>query len=213
VRFKRRSICDPVDVTICLPNHSRYCRPVSAIMLSLLIAGITLPTLVSAEFSKLGPGHAVSGVVKSVDSATKTAVIDTGEGVEVAVKYTAKTVVKGAEATAKAVDVATLKGAHVVVHYTAEGAEKTATGIKYFGKDVVVKAAKGTVVGVDKAAKTVAIAAEDGAVATYKLAKDAAIETADGAVDAAEYSAKGTKVVAHYTDEGADKTVHFIKHI
>ena len=195
-----------------LSTHSRK-HLVIVTTLSLLIAVITTPRLANAELSLLGAGHVVSGVVKSVDEATKTAVIDTGEGVEVAVKYTGKTLVKGSVATAKAVDVATLKGAHVVVHYTAEGAEKTATAIKYFGKDVVVKAAKGTVVGVDKAAKAVSIAAEDGAITVYKLSKDAAVETADGAVDAAEYTAKGTKVVAHYTDEGGEKTVHFIKHI
>jgi hypothetical protein len=196
-----------------LPNQFRNTRLVFAVALLLLTVAITTPRLASAKLSTVGAGHAVSGVVKSVDSATKTAVIDTGEGVEVAVKYTGKTVVKGAKATAKAVDVGTLKGAHVIVHYTDKGAEKTATAIKYFGKDVVVKSAKGTVVGVDKAAKAVSIAAEDGSVTIYKLSKDAAVETADGAVDAAEYTGKGTKVVAHYTDDGASKTVHFIKHI
>lgn len=198
------------------PGYSRGNTIIWKLALLILIASGAFARLCSLQAAfavPIEPAHAVSGVVKSVDTATKTAVIDAGEGVEVAVKYTAKTVVTGATTSAKAVDVATLKGTHVVVHYTVAGAEKTASSIKYFAKNDVVKAAKGTVVGVDKAAGTVAIAAEDGAVTTYKLSKDAAVETETGAVQGAKYASKGGKVVVHYTEDGTEKTVHYIKHL
>ncbi|HWO02982.1 MAG TPA: hypothetical protein VNS63_27320 [Blastocatellia bacterium] len=155
--------------------------------------------------------HTVSGVVKLVDTATMTMIVDIGDGIEVAVNYTAKTTVVSAEAPETSAEIDTLKGSHVIVYYTETGAVKTASRVKYFPKNDVVKTTKGTVTAVDKAAKTVAIKTADGSVVVYNVGKDAAVETAKGSTATAKAIAKGSTVVAHYTAEGAKKTVRFLK--
>jgi VCBS repeat-containing protein len=81
--------------------------------------------------------HAVTGVVKSVDSATKTMVVKTADGTEHTIKYTDDTAVKGAKDAAKGTEKASVdtyltakKGSTVTVKYTEKGGEKTAVGIK-----------------------------------------------------------------------------------
>jgi len=66
-----------------------------------------------------------------------------------------------------------------------------------------LKAAKGTVVDVDRVAKKVSIKAADGSVQTFDLANRAAGESTRG-VD------KAGKVTLYYAEEGGEKTVHFI---
>jgi VCBS repeat-containing protein len=86
--------------------------------------------------------HAVSGVVKSVDKATKTMVVKTADGTEHTIKYTDETTVKGAKDAGKGVEkggvdtyLAGKEGTKVTVKYTEKGGEKTAVGIKDAGKD------------------------------------------------------------------------------
>jgi len=81
--------------------------------------------------------HAVTGVVKSVDNATKTMVVKTADGTEHTIKYTDDTTVKGAKDAAKGTEKASVdtylaakKGSTVTVKYTEKGGEKTAVGIK-----------------------------------------------------------------------------------
>ncbi len=81
--------------------------------------------------------HEVSGVVKSVDKATKTVVVKTADGTEHTIKYTDKTTVKAAKDTGKGVETGSVdtyldakKGATVTVKYSEKGGEKTAVGIK-----------------------------------------------------------------------------------
>ncbi len=96
--------------------------------------------------------HAISGTVKSVDKATKTMVVKTGDGTEHTIKWTDSTVVKGAKDTAKGVKVGSVdtakatakgtvdtgkgiaEGSKVTVKYTEKAGEKTATGIKVASK-------------------------------------------------------------------------------
>lgn len=81
--------------------------------------------------------HVVSGVVKSVDKATKTVVVKTADGTEHTIKYTDQTTIKAGKDTGKAVEAGSVdtyldakKGATVTVKYTEKGGEKTAVGIK-----------------------------------------------------------------------------------
>ena len=81
--------------------------------------------------------HVVSGVVKSVDKATKTMVVKTADGTEHTIKYTDQTTVKGAKDAGKGMEKASVdtymagkEGAQVTVKYTEKGGEKTAVGIK-----------------------------------------------------------------------------------
>ena len=81
--------------------------------------------------------HAVSGVVKHVDKASKTVVVKTADGTEHTFNYTEQTVVEGTKDTGKGVAkgsaetyLGTKKGAKVTIHYTEKGGEKTAVGVK-----------------------------------------------------------------------------------
>jgi hypothetical protein len=78
-----------------------------------------------------GITHVVSGVVKKVDTGTKTMVVKAADGTEHTVKYTDKTAVKGAKDTGGAIK----EGSNVTVTYTEKAGEKTATGVKTVGKD------------------------------------------------------------------------------
>jgi VCBS repeat-containing protein len=85
--------------------------------------------------------HAVTGVVKSVDKATKTMVVKTADGTEHTIKYTDNTTVKGAKDAGKGMEKASVdtylagkEGTKVTVKYTEKGGEKTAVGIKDAGK-------------------------------------------------------------------------------
>ena len=164
--------------------------------------------------------HAVTGAVAKVDAGAKTIAIKTADGSEEVFKYTEKTSVRDATAAKDATKTAAVdtymagkEGTHVVVRYIGKGADKTAIGIKDFGKDTL-KVSKGTVTKVDQAAHTVGIKTEDGAEATYRFSKDAAVDTEHGVVEGTKYTAKeGDKVVVHYSEEAGHKVVHFLKHI
>ena len=81
--------------------------------------------------------HAVSGIVKSVDKASKTVVVKTADGTEHTIKWTDKTTVKGVDASGKAIAAGSVdsydglkEGAKVSVKYTEKAGEKTAVAIK-----------------------------------------------------------------------------------
>jgi hypothetical protein len=127
--------------------------------------------------------HAVTGAVTKVDATAKTIAVKTSDGTEEVLKYTAKTGVRGAKDTKDAVKTGAVdtymagkEGTHVVVRYVGNGADKTAIGIKDFGKDTL-KVSKGIVTKVDHAAHTVGIKTEDGTEAINRLSNDAAVDT------------------------------------
>ena len=164
--------------------------------------------------------HAVTGAVSKVDASAKTIAVKTADGTEEVFKYTAKTGIRGATDTKDAAKTGAVdtymagkEGTHVVVRYLGKGTDKTAIGIKDFGKDTL-KVSTGTVTHVDQAAHTVGIKTEDGAEATYRVSKDAAVDTEHGVVEGAKYTAKeGDHIVVHYSDDAGHKVVHFLKHI
>jgi len=100
--------------------------------LIVLVAGIAWQRAIADDVF-----HEVSGVVKSVDKATKTVVVKTADGTEHTIKYTDKTTLKAGKDTGKSVETGSVdtyldakKGATVTVKYTEKGGEKTAVGIK-----------------------------------------------------------------------------------
>ena len=169
------------------------------------------PALVSAflAFTALAAddvASAVVGTVKSIDKASKTCVVKTGEGAEHTFHFVGRTVAHGAEATAHGTKDAFLtmkEGDEVIVHYTVKGTEKTAAEVDHLGKDGL-KTGEVTIKTVNRGAKTVAVKTADGADETYHLAGSAAKETGAGA-------AKAGKATVYYTQEGGKKVVHFFK--
>jgi hypothetical protein len=69
-------------------------------MKTFLRTGMILALLASGAFAADDVVSAVSGTVKTVDKATKTAVVKTGDGTEHTFHFVGKTVSHGAQATA-----------------------------------------------------------------------------------------------------------------
>ena len=169
------------------------------------------PTVVCAllacgAFAADDVASAVVGTVKTVDKATKTVVVKTGEGTEHTFKFVGHTVAHGAEATAKGSKDAFLtmkEGDQVIVHYTVKGTEKTAEEVDHVGKEGL-KASEVTVKAVDHGAKTVTVKTAEGGEETYHLAGRAVKETGKGLE-------KTGKVTVYYTEESGKKIAHFFK--
>jgi arginine repressor len=162
-------------------------------------------TPVAASAQKPNPvAHAITGTVEKVDSAAKTVSIKTADGTVKVVKVSEKQTVDGMKAGADYTALGAEKGAHVVVKYTGEGADATATGIKYVGKDTV-KASEGTVTKIDEAAKTVSIKTAKGGEEVYHYTDVATVDSAKAVAKGADKSAK---VTVYYTEEGGKKIAH-----
>jgi len=159
---------------------------------------------------------AVHGTITKLDSATKTAVVKTKDGVEHSIKFVDKTTVHGAKATVHETAAGTedtfhglKEGTEVVAHYTEKGTDKTAVEVDDVGKDGV-KAVDGTVTHIDRATKTLAIKTADGAEETFKLSGHAAADAGKGIAKGTE---KTTKVTVYYTEQAGKKTAHFFEKI
>jgi hypothetical protein len=175
-------------------------------MFRLLRAGLVSALLVYGAFADDDVVSAVSGTVKTVDKATKTAVVKTADGTEHTFRFIGRTTSHGAEKVAGGTKDAFLdmkEGDDVVVHYTVKGTVKTAQEVDHVGKDGL-KVTEVAVKSVDHAAKTVTVKTAEGAEETYHLTGNAVIETGKG-LD------KAGKVTIYYTDEGGKKIAHFFK--
>ena len=149
---------------------------------------------------------AVTGTVKAVDKATKTAVVKTAEGTEHTFHFVGRTVAHGAEATAKGSKDAfqgIKEGDEVVVHYTVKGAEKTAEEVDHVGKGGM-KMSVVAVKSVDHAAKTVTVKTAEGGEEVYHLTDQAVHETAKGLKT-------GGKATIYYTEKAGKKIAHYFK--
>ncbi len=106
---------------------SRLDKMAAAVILSFgfLVAG--------AAHAEEDVAHAVTGMVKHVDHASKVVVVKAEDGTEHTIKYTDKTSVRagkqlrhgGADAW-----LGTKEGAKVTVHYSSKAGEETAIGVK-----------------------------------------------------------------------------------
>ena len=153
---------------------------------------------------------AVHGTITKLDSATKTGVVKTKDGVEHSIKFVDKTTVHGTEATATGTKDAfhgLTEGTEVVAHYTAKGTEKTAVEVDKVGKDGI-KSVDGTITHIDRAGKTLAVKAADGTEDTFRLSGHAA---ADGGKDIAKGAEKSVKVTVYYTEDAGKKIAHFFE--
>jgi hypothetical protein len=106
-------------------------------VLCILELRIVLVLLLSLLAAANDVVHALSGVVKSVDKASKTVVVKTADGTEETVKYTSKTSVESAKDAGKGVEkgsaesfLGAKKGTKVTIHYTEKAGQKTAVGVK-----------------------------------------------------------------------------------
>jgi len=111
--------------------------------------------------------HAVSGVVKSVDKASKTMVVKAGDGTEHTIKWTDKTTVKGAKDAAKGTEA----GAKDVAKGTDAGAKDAAKGTKAGTMDTYDGLKEGSKVSVkytEKGGEKTAVAVKDASKATAK---------------------------------------------
>jgi hypothetical protein len=168
--------------------------------------GLVSALLAFGAFADEDVATVVAGTVKTVDKATKTVVVKTGEGVEHTFHFVGRTVAHGAEATASGTKDAfqgMKEGDEVVVHYAVKGTVKTAHEVDHVGKEGM-KMSVVVVKSVDHGAKTVVVKTGEGAEETYHLTAAAARETGKG-LD------KAGKVTIYYTEEGGKKVAHFFK--
>lgn len=153
---------------------------------------------------------AIHGTITKLDSATKTMVITTKDGVDHAVHFVDKTAVFGADKTAAGAKDAfkgLSEGSEVVVHYTAKGTEQTATEVDKVGKDGL-KSIDGTVSKVGKDGKTVVVKSADGTEHSFDVAGR---DSADAAKDIGKSADKAGKVTVYYTEQGGKKVAHFFE--
>jgi hypothetical protein len=179
-------------------------------MKSIIRASLALLLLSAFSWAAQDMVSAVHGTITKLDSATKTAVVKTQDGVEHSVKFVDKTTVHGTEATAMGTKDAfhgLTEGTDVVVHYTAKGTENTAVEVDRVGKDGI-KSVDGTITHIDRAGKTLAVKAADGTEDTFRLSEHAA---ADGGKDIAKGTEKSAKVTVYYTEEAGKKIAHFFE--
>lgn len=158
-------------------------------------------------------GHAIIGEVRKVDREAGKIVVKTADGTEETLKFTGRTTVHGLKEGGKVTALAGKEGSHVVVHYVGEGAEKTAVGIEYVGKEAP-RVIEGTVVGAGKMARTVVVKTPAGAEETLHLTERCMVDTGKGVVKGTEYTAReGERVTAHYSEAGGRKFVHLLKRV
>lgn len=174
----------------------------------LILACLTLFTF--SMFAADDVASAVAGTVRKVDSASKTFVLETDKGAKLTFHYTDDVTVHGAKDVAKTPDETFegLKdGSRVAVHYTGKGAEKSAHEVDVIG-DGGLKAAKGTVTGIDRGSKFLAIETADGSKETFELSDRAAADSGKGI---AKGTVKTAKVTVYYTEDAGKKIAHFFE--
>lgn len=174
-------------------------------MTNKLIRAMLVLSLVSVAFAADDVASAVHGVVQKVDSGTHTLVVKTADGTERTFHFVGTTTVHGAKGSWRGIT----KGTEVVAHYTTHGAEDTAVEVDRIGKGGL-KAAKGTITGIDRGGKTLAVKSADGTEKTFHLTGRAAT---DAGKDIAEGTEKGTKVTVYYTEESGKKIAHFFEKV
>ena len=153
---------------------------------------------------------AVHGTITKLDSATKTLIVKSKDGVEHTVHFADKTAVWGADKTAAGAKDAfkgLSEGSEVVVHYTAKGTENTATEVEKVGKGGL-KSIDGTVTKVGEGGKSVVVKAADGTEQTFDVAGH---DTAEAAKGIGKGTAKAGKTTVYYTEEGGKKVAHFFE--
>lgn len=168
--------------------------------------GVVSLLLVSGAFAADDVASAVAGSVKTVDKASKTAIVKTADGTEHTFHFVGRTVAHGATATAGGAKDAfgTMKeGDEVVVHYSERGAMKTANEIDHVGKGGL-KMSEVAVKSVDHGAKTVTVKTAEGGEETWHMTETAGKEVGKG-LD------KGGKATIYYTEEGGKKVAHYFK--
>jgi len=175
-------------------------------MRTFLRIGLVLGLFAYGAFAADDVASAVSGSVKAVDKAGKTAVVKTADGTEHTFHFIGRTVSHGAQATAGGAKDAfgsMKEGDEVVVHYTEKGAVKTADEVDHVGKGGL-KASVVAVKNIDRAAKTVTLKTAEGAEETWRMTETAGRETGKGLE-------KGGKATVYYTEEGGKKVAHYFK--
>jgi hypothetical protein len=105
-----------------------------------LLQKITAPVILSFGLLTSGSAHAeedvahaVTGIVKHVDHASKVVVVKAEDGTEHTIKYTDKTSIRGSiQIKHGGADawLGTKEGAKVTVRYTSKAGEETAIGVK-----------------------------------------------------------------------------------
>jgi hypothetical protein len=169
------------------------------------ILGMALAiSLASTAYASEDVVMAIHGSIEKIDSTTKTALVKTDDGLHHSVHFTDSTAVHGAdegEEVTKDSWHGLKEGSEVVVHYTTRGTENTVVEIDKVG-DGGLKAAEGSVKGIDRTGKVLVIGTTDGSEETFRLTEHASKDAGKGVV-------KGAKVTVFYSETAGKKVAHF----
>jgi hypothetical protein len=154
---------------------------------------------------------AVAGTVRKIDEGSKVIVLDVGKGSERTFHYTDEIAVHGAKDVAvrapKGVAVKIKAGTRVAVHYTVKGTDETAHEVDVLGKGGL-KAARGSIDGIDRGSRSLVLRTEDGTKETFSLSRRAADDTGKGLGDGTKHAAKAT---VYFTEDAGKKVAHFFE--
>jgi hypothetical protein len=137
-----------------------------------------------------------------VDSATKTIVLKTADGLAHTIKITDAATVKGTKDGFNGLE----EGAQIVARTTGKGADETAIEVGKISKGGL-KATNGTVEKLEKDTKTIVVKNIHGAKKTLELGGKA-LEDAGKAAGAG--IAKGTIVTVYHTEEGRENVAYYV---
>lgn len=171
-------------------------------IISLTILALSLVAIASAQDDAVSAAHAT---IQKIDSAGKTIVVKTDDGVGHTLHVLDSTAVHGADAgdvAAKDSWHGLKEGGEVIAHFTKTGTEETAVAIDKVGAGGL-KATEGTVKEIDKDGRSLVVVAGDGTEETFKMTGQATKEAGTGI-------GRGSRVTVFYIGKAGNKVVHFL---
>ena len=161
--------------------------------------------------------HAVSGVVTSIDSASKTIDINTVDGSQDLFKYLANSNTsldfdKAIREESTPADGFTKVGANVILFYFGEGIQQTAVAVRDLGKGPLQRDT-GTIAGFNRHDHLLTIKDSAGQSLSFRVGQKTVVESAFGAVDGLRFNAeKGEQVrVTAGLADGKEENALFIR--
>jgi hypothetical protein len=158
--------------------------------------------------------HALTGVVKAINPASKTIIVATDDGSDgiftIAAPRVSVEFDKNVRSEATAAGAFNGIGSHVIVFYYGVGGLRTVVALHDLGAGPF-KNVTGTVVKYDKGQHSLSVEDPSGAVDTYKIVRGTIADTDAGVAGGLKFDPdKGRKVNITATDENGVKTILFI---
>lgn len=160
--------------------------------------------------------HALTGVVTSVDGASKSIAVQTSVDSRVVFSYANHQQVKvdfdrNIRSEAIEPDVYNKVGDHVIVYFYGNYDERTVVAIKDLGP-VALQVSTGTVINGSRKHHSLKMKTEAGASESYQIAQDASIETPEGVIEGLNFDpARNSHVIIKYRGTTENRVAEFVR--